>query len=304
MAETPRRPLLNPVLRFTQDPKPKSITGGGKSAESIISNRLDEQRKTLAHAFRTMAANVSDQPSFGGQAVVHVTMFDDSFAPSYTPDDLFHPIHGARLITPHRTGYLIQVQTNQLAHIAGQIERTKQVKELVDISRVQNAGFFTEANALGGRDFSALWNAAPEMGKGRAFITWLMPLRDREAGEHLIQKVAALRDQAISSPPPLLEEVRAALDSSVPAVMRRSLQAAAGESDRIAVAMRDYRQQGYARATLIIPSQAALGQLLASGTVFRIDPVSPITSAAPGDGTEPNRPLPANMSGLPIVGVD
>jgi hypothetical protein len=303
MAETPRRPLLNPVLRFTQDPKPKSITGGGKSAESIISNRLDEQRKTLAHAFRTMAANVSDQPSFGGQAVVHVTMFDDSFAPSYTPDDLFHPIHGARLITPHRTGYLIQVQTNQLAHIAGQIERTKQVKELVDISRVQNAGFFTEANALGGRDFSALWNAAPEMGKGRAFITWLMPLRDREAGEHLIQKVAALRDQAISSPPPLLEEVRAALDSSVPAVMRRSLQAAAGESDRIAVAMRDYRQQGYARATLIIPSQAALGQLLASGTVFRIDPVSPITSAAPGDGTEPNRPLPANMSGLPIVGV-
>tara|TARA_R110000796_G_scaffold68137_1_gene156208 strand:+ start:11603 stop:13876 length:2274 start_codon:yes stop_codon:yes gene_type:complete len=303
MADSPRRPLLNPVLRFTQDPKPKSVTGGGKSAVSINRDRLDEQRKALGHAFRTMAEYADDQPSFSGQVVVHVTMFEDSFAPSYTPNDLFHPIHGARLITPHRTGYLLQIKADQLASIAEQIESTKHVKELVDISRVQGAEFFTEANARGGRDFNTLWDAAPDTGSGRAFITWLMPLRDRESGEHLIQKVAALRDKVILSPPPLLDEVRAALDSSVPAVMRRSLQAAAGEGDRIDLAMRDYRQQGYARATLIIPSQAALGQLLASGTVFRIDPVSPITSAAPGHGTEPNRPLPANMSGLPIVGV-
>lgn len=303
MADSPRRPLLNPVLRFTQDPKPKRVTGGGKSADSIIRNRLDEQRGALAQAFRTMAETAANQPSFSGQVVVYAAMFEDSLAPSYTPDDLFHPIHGARLITPHRMGYLVEFQVDRLARLAVQIERTTRVKELVDISRVQSARFFSEENARGGRELGTLWDAAPETEDGRAFITWLMPLRSREAGEHLIQKVAGLRDQAISSPPPLLENIRNALDSSVPAVMRRSLQAAASEGDRIALAMRDYRQRGHARATVIVPSEAALGQLLASGTVFRIDPVSPITSTAPGDGAEPNRPLPTDMSGLPIVGV-
>lgn len=303
MADAPRRPLLNPVLRFTQDPKPKPVTGGGKSADSIIRDRLDEQRKVLTESFRIMAETVADQPSFSGQVVLYAAMFDDSFAPSYTPDDLFHPICGARLITPHRSGYLVQMQANQLVHLASKIERTQRVKELVDISRVQTAGFFSEENARGGRAIDTLWEEAPQTETGRAFITWLTPLRDRDAAEHLLQKVASLREEAISSPPPLLEEVRAAFDSSVPAVMRRSLQAAASEGDRIALAMRDYRQRGHARATLIIPSKAALSQLLASGTVFRIDPVSPITSTAPGDGTEPNRPLPVDMSGLPIVGV-
>ena len=303
MADSPRRPLLNPVLRFTQDPKPKHVTGGGKSAYSIIRERLDEQRRALAQSFRTMAETVAYQPNFSGQVVIYAAMFDDSFAPSYTPDDLFHPIHGARLITPHRSGYLVEMQADQLTILAEQIERTTRVKELVDISRLQGAGFFSEENARGGRELGTLWDAAPETENGRTFVTWLMPLRSREAAEHLIRKVAALRDETISSPPPLLEEVRGTLDSSVPAVMRRSLQAAASDGDRIALAMRDYRQRGYARATLIIPSKAALGQLLASGTVFRIDPVRPITSTAPGEGAEPNRSLPADMSGLPIVGV-
>ena len=303
MADSPRRPLLNPVLRFTQDPKPKRVSGGGKSAESIIGDRLDEQRKALAKAFQRMAETAADQPSFRGQVVVYAVMFEDSLAPSYTPDDLFNPMYGAQLITPHRAGYLVQIQADQLGRLAGQIEHTQHVKELVDISRVQRAGFFSEQNATAGRTLDALWDKAPENETGRAFITWLMPLRNREAGEHLLQKVAALRDQAIFSPPPLLEKVRTGLDSDVPAVMRRNLQAAASEGDRIALAMRDYRQRSHARATMIIPTKAALGQMLASGTVFRIDPVSPITSTAPGDGVEPNRPLPANMSGLPIVGV-
>lgn len=86
MADTPRRPLLNPVLRFTQDPNPKRVTGGGKSAESIIRNRLDEQRKALAQAFRTMAETAASQPGFSGQVVVYAAMFEDSLAPSYTPD--------------------------------------------------------------------------------------------------------------------------------------------------------------------------------------------------------------------------
>lgn len=43
--------------------------------------------------------------------------------------------------------------------------------------------------------------------------------------------------------------------------------------------------------------------LVASGTVFRIEPVQPINSTSPGEGREPDRPLPENMTALPIVGV-
>jgi hypothetical protein len=180
MVDTPKRPVLNPVLRFTQDPKPKRVSGGGKSAVTIIKKRLDDQRQALSDAFSNMAEDAENHPSFGGQVVVYAEMFDDSLAPSYTPADLFHPLHSARLITPHRSGYLVQIRVDKLADLARTIASTSRVKEMVDISRVKDAGFFSEGNALADRDFDTLWNAAPENDKGRAFVTWFMPLRDRE----------------------------------------------------------------------------------------------------------------------------
>ena len=304
MTKSSRRPLLNPVLQFTKNPKPKGVTGGGKSAGSIVRNRLEQQRRTLTKTFQAMAETAINQPNFSGQVVVHATMFEDSLAPSYRPNDLFSWATGANFITPYRRGYLIEVEGCQLEGLATQVEDTARIKEMVDISRVQSTEFFNEKNVRNGREMSALWDAAPEIENGRAFTTWFMPLQNRNAIEHLIQKVAELCEQIISSPPSMLDNIRETLDSSVPAVMRRSLQATANDGDRISLVMRNYRQYGHARATLIIPSQAALGQFLVSGTVFRIDPMRPITSAANNEvGVGPYRPLPANMSDMPIVGV-
>lgn len=50
-----RRPLLNPVLRFTKDPKPESITGRGKSLAGIKTARLDGQRRKLSSDLMLMA---------------------------------------------------------------------------------------------------------------------------------------------------------------------------------------------------------------------------------------------------------
>jgi len=47
MAEE-RRPLLNPVLRFTKEPIPESITWRGKSAGGIKTDRLATQRSKLS----------------------------------------------------------------------------------------------------------------------------------------------------------------------------------------------------------------------------------------------------------------
>ncbi len=102
MADSTRRPLLNPVLRFTRDPRPERITGGGKNAAGIKADRLARQRRTLAAQFSALSERAPKAPAFAGHAVIYAAMFDDSLAPTWTPSDLFHYDGGARLITPFR----------------------------------------------------------------------------------------------------------------------------------------------------------------------------------------------------------
>ena len=303
MADNPRRPLLNPVLRFTKDPKPEGVTGGGKSARGIKVDRLAGQRRTLAAQFSGLSERVSETPRFNGHAIIYAAMFDDSLAPTWTPSDLFQRERGARLVTPFREGYLIEVETDVLASYARLVRQTSAPKDEVDISRVESVRFFKNEDAVADRSLDEVWEAAPDTEDGRAFVIWLMPLKDGNAAEHLLKAFSGLRDGVIEAPPPLLESMRDALDASVPAVMRRSLRSVAAVGDRLNLAMREYRQNRRSRTTAIVPSRRALEQLVASGSIFRIEPVQPITSTSPGEGREPDRPLPRDMSGLPIVGV-
>ena len=303
MAESLPRPLLKPVLHLRKEPRPERVSGGRKSADDVIEHRLVEQQKILSKTLREMNKTITYQPNFGGYVVIHADMFEDSLAPSYTPNDLFRLKHGAQLITPYHTGYLVEVQADCLDQLANQIEHRESGNELVDISRVQSVAFFNEQNATVGLTLDALWDKAPEIETGRAFIIWLMPLRNKNAQESLIQKVSALRSETISFPPSLLQNVLAILDAGISISMRHSLQAATREDDRNTLVLRNYRKQGYARTTVIIPSKVALNQLLTSGVVFKIGPVSQITSTTPGSGMEPHLPLQSDMSGFPIVGV-
>lgn len=303
MVDNPRRPLLNPVLRFTKDPKPEGVSGGGKNAGSIITDRLPEQRRALSRQFRELAARAAQRPRFDGRVVLYASMFDDSLAPSYTPNDLFQATRSARLIAPYRSGYLVEIASDQLGRYAGIIETSSLAKDRVDISRIEAVRFFESADAGGAASLDQIWEAAPETDTGKAFVVWLMPLRGRDAAEDLIERFAALRDGTIVPPPPLLAGVDVGTDADVPVVMRRTLRAAAASGDRINLAMRTYRLHRRARTTVLVPSRAALDQLVASGTVFRIEPVQPINSTSPGEGREPDRPLPEDMTTLPIVGV-
>ncbi|MFT9291446.1 S8 family serine peptidase [Gluconobacter oxydans] len=303
MAETPRHPLLNPVLRFTKDPKPEGISGGGKNAKGIKVDRLPGQRQSLSLQFSALAAEVTKRPHFDGRVIMYAAMFDDSLAPTWTPGDLFQAARNAHLIAPYRAGYLVEVAANRLADFAQLVQKTTLAKDEVDISRVESVRFFADADAAGASTLNAIWEAATETDGGRPFVVWLMPLRGREAAENLIQNFAALRDGTISPPPPLLADVTAALDANVPAAMRHSLRTAVTAGDRFSLAVREYRLHRRARTTVIVPTPAALQQLVASGTVFRIEPVQPISSTSPGEGREPERPLPADMKSLPIVGI-
>jgi hypothetical protein len=295
------RPILNPVLRFTKEPQPESVTSGGKNIKSIRTERLARQREHLAREFRALAAVAQDQPKFNGRAVIYAAMFDDSLAPSWTPKDLFDPDRGARLMAPFHSGYLVEIDAKRLVRMAQAVESADRVVDKVDISRVKSVRFFDEEDATGARDLDEAWATAPGLSGGRAFLVWFMPLRDDAAAEHLLQRIASLRDGVIASAPPLL----AGLDLDVttaPPALRRSMRLLA-DVDRLNLAMRQYRQTHHVATTIVVRSRQALKQFLASGTVFRLEPVQSINSTAPGEGREPMRPLPRDMSLMPVVAV-
>ena len=111
MADEPAaRPLLNPVLRFMRDPKPESVVGGGKGSANIRRERLDRQRRKLADQFAAMARQKDRHPQFAGRVILYAEMFEDSLAATWTPNDLFRPDRGGRLIAPHLSGYLVEVE--------------------------------------------------------------------------------------------------------------------------------------------------------------------------------------------------
>ncbi|MXY33095.1 MAG: S8 family serine peptidase, partial [Boseongicola sp. SB0664_bin_43] len=303
MVDDPRRPLLNPVLRFTRDPRPESVPGGGKGEGSIVADRLSRQRRVLSKQFNALSKQVAKHPNFDSRAVLYASMFEDSLAPSYTPSDLFNATRGTRLIAPYRSGYLVEMSIDKISRLARIIRTTGVTKEKVDISRVASVRFFKDEDTSGLASLDEIWEAAPETGAGRVFVIWLMPLRSRDAAEVLIQRLASLHDGTIASLPPLLAGVDIGVDANLPVAMRRALRAAKTSSDRFHLAMRTYRRQRRARTTVLVPSRAALDVLAASATVFRIEPEQPINSTSPGEGKEPDRPLPKDMAALPIVGV-
>ena len=301
MANDSRTPVLNPVLRFLKEAKPKAVVGGGKNADNIRRDRLAQQRQVLASDISEMIGLCVDQPAFAGRTVVYASMFDDSLATSWRPDDLFCAERGARFITPFRKGYLVEVERRALPHLLGAVQSANRVVDLVDISRVEGVRFFDEEDAAGEYSLDEAWQAAPRMEGGRAFLIWLMPFQDNAAGEELLDRVLQLRDRAILAAPSIVDQLALDFEGTPPAVARAIR--ATDQSDTIGVAVRRYRQTRRVSTAIVARTREALTELVASGAVFRLEPVRPISTTAPGDGAEPLRPLPANMATMPIVGV-
>jgi len=298
-----RRPLLNPVLKFNKDPRPEGITGRGKALSPVRAARLPEQRRKLSAALLAMARITAQQPRFGGQTIVYASMFEDSLAPTWTPTDLFRSDHGASLVAPYRQGYLVEIQSAAIERLASFVRDFGTPRDQVDIAGIEDIRFFEPEDALGGQTLAALWEKAPERAGGRAFFISLMPLRDVNAAEHLLQVLASLRDGVILAPPrQLLLDLAGAADLTHDTALARTVRAIS-QTDRISRALRDYRQRRRAHATVVVPNIQALGQLAASGVVLRFDAALPVQATDPGEGREPDRPLPANLSGMPVVGI-
>jgi hypothetical protein len=297
---TRRQPLLNPVLRFMRDPKPEGVVGGGKSAKNIRHDRLDTQRRRLSDQFQAMGRAIKTQPQFDGRVIAYAQMFEDSLAATWTPGDLFHPQRGARLIAPHRQGYLVEIDADTLDWFSAFTIAASTARDSVDISRVESVRFHAREDILLGRDIETLWEEAPRHGEGRSFLVWLLPVSDGAAAEAVLNQVALLRNAHIEAPAPLLDAID--LGTSRRDAFRREL-AAIGEGDRLNGAIRQYRRERRISTIVVVRSREGFDALLASGTVMRLEPVTALLATSPGEGAEPDRPLPRSLASLPIVGI-
>lgn len=296
MANDPKHPLLNPILALHMEPHPKPSRGGGKSDANVQYKRLAQQKAVLSQAALDLYDQRNSLPIFGGWTHLVAKMFaEDSLAPSYTPTDLFGPIHGCRIVAPLKHGYLIEAKVEWLPKLAHAIKNPTSASQRCDISRVQSLSSFGQKERLRQHSLDELWNAAPEKGKGRQFFLWLAPYQNAAAQAGLIEKLEALATEQIILPTfpatQLLGEITDA-GTEVTAAPSRSSIVRATDS---------YRNTGIGSAAIMAPNKEALSKLVASGVSHRIDPVRSIKATAPGEGVEPTPPT--NITGEPIVGV-
>ncbi len=198
-------------------------------------------------------------------------------------------------MAPYRHGYVVEAEVSALPRLASIIENPTSFAVQSDISRVSTVGQFTVADRLRQRTPEDLWNAAPADSEGRLFVVWLAPFHNRDAQEAILREVEVLSRNVML---PTYTAVRLVTDGSSESVAGALI---APRQSSIARAMRTYRNSGVARAAVRVPSLAALSQLVAAGVSHRIDPVSPIRVAAPGEGAEPVPPF--DVADAPIVGV-
>ena len=286
MTEDAGRPILNPVTGFLDALKPERTASGRKAKKNIKDERLNTQREVLSSDFRSMAGAVHLQPSFNGHVILYVDMFEDSYAPSYTPNSIFNPDVGALITLPYQGGYLFQVHADRLRHIAEKIESASKTGEKVDISRVERVRFFGKQDVMGKRAIEDLWLSASEMENGRAFTVSLMRLETQDAVAGLIDKFNSLRkDLVVVSPQPLSDESRARETRDLSVGVPKGLLSEARNGDRIALALVRHFHRHHARSTMLVPSIEKLEQLVASGSVLRIEPVTPIAASVHEGGS-------------------
>jgi hypothetical protein len=296
MADERDPPLLNPVLTLQMEPSPEARTGGGKGRASIVTSRLENQQRRLSADARALFAARGQLPTFGGRAHIVVKMFEDSLATSHAPDDLFGAFQGCQLVAPFRHAYIVETETAALPRLIAAIERPPTIAIQADISRVETAHAFAETERLRGRSISDLWDSAPEDDDARLFVVWLAPFRNQTAQSALLDRFNVFQTQQLIAP--TYTSLRIALESDGDDEPRA---VTTPRQSSIARAMRECRNTGIARATVRISDKHKLAHLVGSGVSIRIDPVRPITAAAPGQGADPT--LPIDIRSAPIVAV-
>jgi len=289
------RPALNPVLTLRKEAVPETVQGRGAKEEHVVQDRLDAQRRILSERIDAIVGSGAPA-AHAGRIHLAVEMFEDSFAPSWTPRALFTDGRYARLVAPTRGGYLVEAEVAHLPTLARHIRNASAVEARVAISRVRDIRPYGADDLLRGRGVEALWDRASEVEGGKAFVLWLLPFRDESARASVIETLMRFEAERAVIPTFSVVELPPRMIGTEAVVNVRR------DETNLARTVRSYRRVGRARGVVTVPSRDALQAIVLSGSSFRIDPVPRIEATSPGFGAEPTPPVP-NAAAQPIVAV-
>jgi hypothetical protein len=135
---------------------------------------------------------------------------------------------------------------------------------------------------LRGRSVNTLWDRAAESDLGKHFLVWLRPFHNEPAREALLHRFSNVVDRTLKIPSPLDRRITTHRPVLLTGIASAGNQLRLTGIDRHLIssatrALRQYRAtRGVGRAVLTLTRKAQLARVLASGTVFRIDPVVPL----------------------------
>lgn len=290
------RPVLNPVLSLKRDPQPTSVTGRGVTESNVRNERLAAQRSLLASRFA--ALRESPPASHAGKILVAVHMFDDSLAPTHEPDALFREAQNTPLVAPLSNGYLAEVPLHALSRLEELVAQGTHVTVRATVSRIRDIRARTIEDVLGRRSPERIWRSAIQVDGGHVFTAWLAPYADGSSRESVARQLLELKERGVILPLNNLVSITREPGSDADQLQIQASQA----SQSIARAAREYRQNSHTKLQFIARDTSALIQLVASGAVFRIDPVRPVVSAEVPTAPDPERPVP-DEQWQPIVGI-
>ncbi|WP_440062282.1 S8 family serine peptidase [Pseudomonas syringae] len=286
------RPVVNPVLRFLKSPTPNTVSGGGKNQKGIKSSALESKREILSAKVAKIDKSDLSTITFSGMTHIIAKMDDDSLSPSWTPTDIFDSRAGCRIIAPAYKGFLIEVNRESLAELSQHLKNSQKTNDMVDISRISSIDPFNENETLRGSSLQGQWDELPQDGNSKVINVWLKPFKSLNARKELARKLKEVLSEIDCSfgHPEFDFGPDGAIQDELPDAAKEALDL--------------YLRAGNSVLSLNVSTKRDLERLLASGTVYRVDPAPTLRSAdKPGAGREPSPSL-ISMSSPTVVIVD
>lgn len=280
-------PTINPILSFLEKPIPKGVTGGGKNADGIVWSRLEAQQESLRKNLRDIQGD-KDLISHSGKIQLLVKMFDDSLAPSWTPNDLFETNSFTRIVSPAYKGFLVETTKEKLNDVINRIKSAQTDKIKVDISRLKSIVGFGKKEIL--RNNDNLFDTIRE----KEFNVWLLPFHDSDARISVVNALKKLvKDGTLEFGDPKFTNVFEDNENNA-------------YSGNFIDRLDRYLAEGYLTFTTVLRSKNEFQKLIGSGAIYRIEPVNSLTakSTPPGSGKEPSPKLIDNKNAPVVVIVD
>ena len=269
-------PIVHATLTHTVKSRPSLVKGRGKSKNKIVHERLEQQQGILTNNLQVIVDTRNELTKFGGNYVLLcVKMFDDSIAPVHTPDNLFSRGSGCELVAPLKNGYLVEANIETLPKLIEIINKPPSYIAQYDISRVKSIHVFNHHHVLRGQTINHLWKIAHPGKFGRLFSIWLAPYRNVAARIDLTNKLKAIiaNTQNFKTPEYPMHTQITNLSNSV----------VDWNFNKVLNAYVESRTVG--QGTIEICSKNAISNLISSGTIFRIEPISPITASTNANTT-------------------